>query len=209
MKRYHVGKDIAKVLLALCIVVGAVMPVLMWYYWQVPANVEYNTLFGSSVTMATSGAASLTGPGSIQDYVMAVWTQMNQTFAGYNFATTYNNPWPWGRTPDNTLAKQNEYFRSLNQTITQQQEWLNEINAGKISVTTSNPIMTAINVTRNEMQATGCLDWALAGAWYLHYAPLAYWTFYYTIILLVIFAVLAILLGVYIFRYQEYHYEHS
>ena len=187
---------LAAVICIVAIALEVIIPVMMELYWQAPANVQYGNLFGANVAMATQGATSLTGPDSIQYYLMQIWTQMNQTFTGYNYNQVFNQPWSWTHTYDNSLAKQNQYFESLNQTITYQQAWLNNVETGKVTVVSGNPMMQAINVTRAEMNVSGGLDWALNGAWYLTFTPLAYYTWMYIVIVDVILAVIAIFAGI-------------
>lgn len=184
------------ILCVVFIILAIVGPIVMVLCWKVPADVQYGNLFGADVAMATEGATTLTGPNSIQDYVMRIWNNMNATFDTRNFAAIHNNPWPWGQTKDNTLAKQNEYFNSLNQSLYTRQAWVDAVISGKSPFSGGDPVQTAINQSRYEMKAYGGLDWVINGAWYLTYAPLAYWTMLYLIIWVILFAVLALIAGV-------------
>jgi hypothetical protein len=155
---------------------------------SITANQQYNIAFGSDVTMTTSGATTLTGPDSIQDYLTRIWTNMNNTFDMRNAATTYGAKWPWEQIPENSLAKQNSYFNSLNNSLTTRQKAVDSaIQNGNYLV---DPLQNAINQTRNEMKAYGGLDWALRSAWYLKYYPSALWCFEYTLIMLAVAAFL-------------------
>ena len=173
------------------IIIALLVTILGWLLIEVPANVNYGNAFGADFTMLASGASTLTGPDSMQDYLMRIWNNMNTTFNTADFAQIYNNPWPWGQTSDNTMAKQNEWFNSLNQTIYQQQEWLNEVITGKTSYAGGDPVIYALTQTRQEMNVNGGADWVINGAWYLEFAPFAYYLVYFLIIfwvLIVFFA---------------------
>jgi len=174
-----------KILLAIGIIVFVVtiiLTIMALLIIKVPADVQYGNLFGSDVIMATQGSTTLTGPNSIQDYVNRIWTTMNNTFNTKHFLQIHNNPWPWGQTSDNTLAKENEYLNSLNVSLVLRQKWVDAVLNGTTAFTGVDPVQTAINQTRQEMNAYGGLDWAINGAWYLQDAPTAYWLWVYLII---------------------------
>jgi len=165
-----------------------------WLLIKVPADVQYGNLFGSDVIMATQGATTLTGPNSIQDYVNRIWSNMNNTFDTVHFVQIHNSPWPWDQTSDNTLWKENEYLNSLNMSINTRQLWVNGVINGTVGFTGTDPVQTAINQTRIEMNAYGGLDWAIHGAWYLQFASTAYWLGAYLLIVWVIGIVFVVVL---------------
>jgi hypothetical protein len=184
-----------KTAIAIAIIVFAlILTVIAYLVIEVPANVQYGNLFGANVNGMTQTASSLTGPDSMQYYLMQIWTQMNQTFAGFNYATTYNSYWSWDHTTDNTLAFQNEWFNSINQTIYSQQKWLDEVEAGNASYTGGNPILTAVNTTRSEFNTYGGIDWVIGPAWYLNFATTAYWLWMYVLIIWILAIIAAVIL---------------
>jgi tetrahydromethanopterin S-methyltransferase subunit B len=171
------------------LVIASILTIVLIFGVNIPANIQYNQAFGSDVTMATQGATTLTGQDSIQFYVNNIWAKMNTTFNTNNFANIYNSPWPWGQLPENSMAKQNSYLNSLNNSITQRQKMVETaIEKGNYLV---DPVQSAINQTRSEMNSYGGLDWVLHDAWYLQNAPTAYWSLLYIVIAWVIFAILA------------------
>lgn len=194
------SKGIAAILGIALIVVGAICSVAWFLAFNVPADVAYSRKFGSDVTMATQGSTTLTGPESIQDYVNRIWTNMNATFDTRNFDNIYNSPWPWGQIPENSLAKQNSYFVSLNTSINQRQQMVNTIieKGGYIG---TDPVQAAINQSRSEMNAYGGLDWVIKQAYYLQFAPMVYWSALYGIIAWIIDLIIATMLFGYALSY--------
>ncbi len=176
------------------IVFALIMTMTAWMVIKVPADVQYGNLFGSDVAMAVSGSTTLTGPNSIQYYVNQIWMNMNSTFDRNHLLQIHNNPWPWGQTSDNTLAKENEYLNSLNTSLNTRQAWVDGVINGTIGYSGTDPVQTAINQTRQEMNAYGGLDWAINGAWYLQNASTAYWLSVYFLVLWIIAVIAAIVL---------------
>jgi hypothetical protein len=147
-------------------------PIVAVFTVYLPAQAQYNRLFGGHVTMAMD-QATLEG---IEDQINVVWSQMNTTFTGYDYATSYSSPWYWEQNYENSLAAQQDYFKQLT----------NRINSYKIAYqqmaqNNTNPILVedwydkSIQNLRNEMYREGGLDWAIRGTWYLNHAPAAYW----------------------------------
>ena len=148
------------------------IPIIAVFTIHLPATARYNRLFGGHVTMAMD-QATFEG---IEDQINIIWNQMNATFSGYDYNTTYSSPWYWEQNYENTLAAQQDYFRQI----------VNRINSYKIAYqqiaqNNTNPILVedwydkSINNLRTEMRREGGLDWAIKGAWYLNNAPAAYW----------------------------------
>ena len=154
------------------IILLAAIPTAALFIVYLPAVAQYNRLFGAHVTMAMD-QATFEG---IEDQINTIWQQMNTTFTGYNYNTTYSSPWYWEQNYENSLAAQQDYFRQLT----------NRINSYKtayqqMAQNNTNPILVedwydkSINNLRTEMQREGGLDWAIKGAWLLNFAPAAYW----------------------------------
>jgi len=164
---------------ALLVVCCIVLPVWAIFGIYLPAIATYNRTFGSHVTMAYD-QATFEG---MSTQVMAVWTQMNKTFADFDYIHTYNSPWYWDQNYENSLAANQDYFRSLidrlNQTINEKEQIL----AGNKTVLV--PYNTWYQQTlegfRNESKCEGGLDWAINGAWFLSFAPTAYWVWWWVI----------------------------
>lgn len=183
------GKPIVFVLMLICCII---LPVFALFGIYLPSIAQYNKLFGSHVTMAYD-QATFEG---MQAQVLVVWSQMNKTFADYDFATTYNTPWYWEQNYENSLAANRDYFGSLidrlNQTIKEKEQIL----AGNktIMVPYNSWYQQTLEGFRNESKREGGLDWAINGAWFLSFAPTAYWLgwwFWPLEIVLVIVAVIA------------------
>jgi hypothetical protein len=189
------GKPIVFVLLVvLCIA----LPVFALFGIYLPSIAQYNRLFGSHVTMAYD-QATFEG---MQTQVLAVWGQMNKTFADYDFATTYNTPWYWEQNYENSLVANRDYFRSLvdrlNQTIKEKEQIL----AGNktIMVPYNSWYQQTLEGFRNESKREGGLDWAINGAWYLSFAPMAYWVWWWVIPLEIVLIIIAIIAFVWAFE---------
>jgi hypothetical protein len=148
------------------------IPIIAVFVVQLPAQARYNRLFGGHVTMAQD-QATFEG---IEDQINTVWTQMNTTFTGYNYAETFNSPWYWEQNYENSLAAQQDYFKQITRRIDSYQ-----LAYEKMALNNTNPILVedwydkSINNLRTEMQREGGLDWAIKGTWLLTYAPAAYW----------------------------------
>jgi len=159
-------------LAALLIILLAAIPIIAVFTVYLPATAQYNRLFAGHVTMAMD-QATFEG---IEDQINIIWNQMNATFSGCDYNTTYSSPWYWEQNYENTLTAQQDYIRQI----------VNRINSYKLAYqqmaqNNTNPILVedwydkSINNLRTEMQREGGLDWAIKGAWYLNYAPAAYW----------------------------------
>lgn len=64
------------------------IPIVAVFAVYLPAQAQYNRLFGGHVTMAMD-QATFEG---IEDHINTVWNQMNTTFGGYDYNQTYSNP---------------------------------------------------------------------------------------------------------------------
>jgi uncharacterized membrane protein len=159
---------IAIVLAVLLIAVPIVSVFTVW----LPAQAQYNRLFGGHVTMAMD-QATFEG---IEDQIDIIWTQMNTTFSGSDYSATYSSPWYWEQNYENSLAAQQDYFRQIERRIDSYQ-----VAYAQMAQNNTNPILVedwydkSIQNLRNEMQREGGLDWAIRGTWFLNRAPAAYW----------------------------------
>ena len=164
------------------------IPIAGYLTINVPANVRYQNLFGSHVTLAVEGNPDFSG---IKSEVDTVYANMNATFPDRSlWATTYNNPWPWGRTYDNSLQAEAVYLHHIDLRITFYEQLVNKSGQNQLSDVYNQAIVNL----RNEMKSSGGLDWAISGAWYLQYAPLAYWDItYFLIIDIVLFGICVLL----------------
>lgn len=173
--------DKGSILIALALIItvlAASFTIGAYIYNVTGADPHYSREFGSDLTMMMSGASTLTGPDSIQDYLNRVWTHTKEVFAGQDNQTVYG-PWlPWETVPEDRLDFQLQWFNSMNNSLTQRQK---NIDDGKY-VGTGDPLQTALNQTRLELKQYGGPDWVLKPAWYKAYESFAYWSGVYIII---------------------------
>lgn len=159
-------------------VLCAFFPITAILFIDLPATAQYNTLFASHVTMAYD-QATFEG---MKQQVLVLWEQMNKTFSGFDYSHTYNTPWYWEQTYDNSLAAQQDYFRQLTRRLDSYTELYQ-----KMLTNMTNPVYLedwyykSIQNFRDEMKREGGLDWAINGAWYLNFAPAAYWLWWWFI----------------------------
>jgi len=176
-------------IIIILMMLGILIPIVTYVTVFLPANAQYNKKFASKVTMAYD-QATFEG---MKEQVLELWKEMNNTFSGFNYSETYNTPWYWEQTYDNSLAAQQDYFRQLVNRLDSYIELYQ-----KMTSNTTNPVYledwyhNSIQNFRVEMKREGGLDWAIEGAWYLNFAPLAYWWLYYSGIFWVIVFVLII-----------------
>jgi len=180
---------LAGVLIALLIAI----PIVAVFVVQLPAMAQYNRLFGGHVTMAMD-QATFEG---IEDQINIIWSQMNTTFKDFDYNQTYSSPWYWEQNYENSLAAQQDYFTQINRRMNSY-----KLAYQQMALNNTNPILVedwydkSINNLRTEMQREGGLDWAIKGAWYITYAPAAYWLMWWLIPLEValLLAIVAILI---------------
>lgn len=163
----------ALIIFAILLVIYAVFAI------QLPADYHYNNHFGSHVIMAYD-QASFEGA---KEQILIVWQNMNETFKDRNLNEVYNTPWWWQQTYDNSLKAQEDYFMRLDKRIDDQIKEQQDILEGKkqILIPYNQWYQQALENIRTEMKREGGLDWALSGAWYLTFAPLAYWLLWWLI----------------------------
>lgn len=118
-----------------------------------------------------------------KEQILIVWQNMNETFKDRNLNEVYNTPWWWQQTYDNSLKAQEDYFMRLDKRIDDQIKEQQDILEGKkqILIPYNQWYQQALENIRTEMKREGGLDWALSGAWYLTFAPLAYWLLWWLI----------------------------
>ena len=153
-----------------------------------PVQYQYNKLFGSHVIMAYD-QASFEG---MLAQVNLIWIQMNNTFQGADFATTYNDWWYLGQTYDNSLLATNDYFNSLTERLNATIIEKERIVSGNqtIMIPYNQWYQTTLDGFRTEMQRQGGLDWVIRPSFVLRNYPIAYfWEWF-----LGIYGIIAILM---------------
>jgi hypothetical protein len=179
-------KIIAILLWVLCVVI----PIIAIVFIGLPATAQYNRLFASHVTMAYD-QATFEG---MKQQVQILWQQMNITFSGFDYSHTYNTPWYWEQTYENSLAAQQDYFKQLTRRLDSYSELYQ-----KMLTNMTNPVYLedwyykSIQNFRDEMKREGGLDWAIKGAWGLNFAPTAYWLWWWLIPLETVLVIIAII----------------
>ena len=170
------AKAIVFVLLVVLIIAVAVLAIFGIY---LPAVATYNRLFGSHVTMAYD-QATFEG---MRVQVLAIWTQMNKTFADCDYTSTYGTPWYWEQNYENSLAANQDYFETLIGRLDGTIKEKDQILAGNktILIPYNQWYQQALEGFRNESKREGGLDWAINGAWFLGFAPMAYWLWWWVI----------------------------
>ena len=154
------------------IAVAVIGTILMITMVSLPATAEYNRMFTSHITMAQDQATF----DGIKTQINIIWAQMNESFAGDDFATTYNTPWYWDQNYDNSLAAQQDYFVQLVDRIDRYQSAYDKQVANSTQQTQlTDWYDTSIQNLRTEMDRAGGLDWAINGAWFLNKRPFVYW----------------------------------
>jgi Flp pilus assembly protein TadB len=107
---------------------------------------------------------------------------MNATFKDFDYNQTYSSPWYWEQNYENSLAAQQDYFTQINRRMNSY-----KLAYQQMAQNNTNPILVedwydkSINNLRTEMQREGGLDWAIRGAWFITYAPAAYWLMWWLI----------------------------
>ena len=165
-------ETLTKIVLSLWIVT-VLFPIVCNFAIMFPADAAYNRIFKAHVVMAYD-QASFEG---IKEQILILWRNMNETFGTEDLEHIYNTPWYWEQTYDNSLKAQTDYFKKLVDRIDKQIYEANQILSGNrtILMPYNQWYQQALDALRQEMQREGGLDWAIWGAWYLKYAPLAYW----------------------------------
>ena len=179
------------------IFLAIIIPVIALFSIKFPADATYNRKFRSKVIMAKD-QATFEG---METQVTALWKEMNNTFAGSDLDQTYNTWWFPDQTYDNSLAAQRDYFQQLLRSISRY-----ELTYTKLLTNTTNPVILedwyykAITNLRSEMSREGDLDWAINGAWYLTFAPAAYWMNWWLIPVEAVLAIVAFIAGILAFE---------
>jgi len=177
------GENLRKIVLKIVgtalIIVAIVLVIYGLFAIKLPADYYYNKHFGSHVVMAYD-QASFEGA---KEQILIVWQNMNETFKDRNLNEIYNTPWWWQQTYDNSLKAQEDYFIRLTKRIDDQIKEQQDILEGRkqILIPYNQWYQQALENIRTEMKREGGLDWALSGAWYLTFAPSAYWLLWWLI----------------------------
>lgn len=162
----------------------------------VPAEVEYNFYYDRHVQSAYNAASFL----EMEIQVVIIWhTMVNFTFAGRNFDETFCTPWFWERTYNNSLAAQNDRLRQLVDKISSYEDTWQKLQTNSTDPTTRvDWYYKTIQGLGVEMRQDGGLDRVIRGAWFLTYAPAAYWLDGWLIPVAIILTIIAIILTSYI-----------
>jgi len=190
---------------AMCIIAIFIVAGVSYFAVSLPAQVQYNKAFGGQISI-TIDQPSISG---MSTNLMKLWLTMNATFPG-DHTQIYNSYWYWDQTPDNTIASEDRYFRSeigrLNNYTAQYNAYVKSGQNIVIGLPLTDWYDKVTNNSRHELQRNGGLDWAIQGAWYLKYAPAAYFLPYYVAaISAILFLAGVILLWVGNSRSQEYY----
>jgi len=171
--------NVRAIVFVLLVVLTIAVPVFALFGIYLPSVATYRRLFGSHVTMAYD-QATFEG---MRTQVLAIWTQMNKTFTDFDYITTYNSPWYWEQNYENSLAANQDYFRSLIGRLDGTIKEKDQILAGNktILVPYNQWYQQALEGFRNESKREGGLDWAINGAWFLTFAPVAYWVWWWAL----------------------------
>ena len=179
--------------IAIVCVIAFCVPLVGYFIVVAPADAQYNRKFASHVTMAYDQA---TFEGMLTQ-INIVWQEMNRTFVGFDFATTYNTWWYVDQTYDNSLLATNDYFNSITMRLDATIKEQEQIKSGNktILIPYNQWYQTTLEGFRNETRREGGLDWAIRSAWYLIFQPLAYWFGWLIIAWIAIVAVFAFVIA--------------
>jgi len=170
VKAINSKNAIGLVLLAIC--VG--FTVFYYFAYNMSADIAYSNTFGSDIEMIYD-AGDFIGQ---REGLMRVWNTMNSTWRAEDFNTTYSSAMPWDRVKSNTIYYTNIYFNQINRTIDNNIRALNEMLRNNTATgVINNWQLKTLNETVQEMKRGGGLAWAIEGAWYLQFAPMAYYWF--------------------------------
>jgi hypothetical protein len=160
------------IVLAITAIIAIVVLAAGYVTIVMDAQTEYNRNFASHVTMAKDSATFE----NMAAQLTILWENMNTTFAGRDFNTTYSTWWGPDQNYENSLGAQRDYFNGVLDRINNYQA----VYAGMSANGTAPGLILdwydrAIVNLRNEMNRSGDLDWALHGAFYYNLHPAVYW----------------------------------
>ncbi len=179
-------RTVGLVLVIMAIALMVAFPIIIYFGVSMNAEIAYQNAFGGDVIMAYD-AADFQG---IKQQIVTIWTNMNNTWPT-NHRQIYNSWWPWDKTMSNTLYAQDLYFsRLINRLNGYDIQW-QTIQAGKVIVQ-GDWYQTTLTGLREDMKSEGGLDWAIRGAYYLEFYPIAYFSFLYNIIVWAVGTIIAI-----------------
>jgi len=140
------------------------------------ANIRYSRLFGAYVDIAMK-QSTFEG---MRDMLVNLYAQTNETFKDFDTWTTYSTPVPWDQNYAYSLRAQQDYYKQLwarlDSTIQEKEQILSGNKT--ILVPYNQWYQETLDSLRDEIQPSPSLNklsWILKGAWYLNFAPLAYW----------------------------------
>jgi hypothetical protein len=123
--------------------------------------------------------------------VLIVWTEMNSTWRQEDFGKYYSTWWGPDQTYDNSLAAEQDYFRSLidrlDETIKEKELIKNE---NKTILTPYNQwYQQTLESFRNESKREGGLDWAIRPCFMMTFYSAYYWSSWWLIPLTIVLAI--------------------
>lgn len=185
---------ISGLICVLCIFLMFAVPLYIYFGIQLPADIQYNNLFGDHIQMAYDQSDF----GKMLEQVIYIDNETHVLFAGKDWSHTYNTWWAGDQTYSNSLDASDNYYKGLEKTL--QGYITEEAKYSNPNYTSLTPYtqwkMTAIANTRIEMKYNGGLGWVIDGAWYLTFNPIAYWAFWYEVLAIVVFFIIAIISGI-------------
>lgn len=167
------GYKITRIICITCFILVIALPIYGIFGIAAPANAQFNNKFLAHETMAHDSASFE----KMREQIMIIWQNMNETWDPKDFLTTYNTWWYPDQTYENSLQATNDYFTGLVDRIDATMVEMHQIEVGNKTILTPynayyNDMLDSF---RNETVDKGGLLWAINGAWYLTFAPAAYW----------------------------------
>jgi hypothetical protein len=178
------------------IVLLIAIPIVSFIGIAIPADTQYNRKFTSHETMAHDSASFE----KMREQIMIIWNTMNETWSVDKFSATWNTWYGPDQTYENSIQATNDYYNGLVSRIDATIVEMHQIEIGNKTILTPynayyNDMLDSF---RNETVDKGGLLWAIHGAWYLSFAPAAYWMAWWLIPLMIalgIFGIIAIIIG--------------
>lgn len=177
---YKKKNKLAIIVGILLIAIAVPTPFVAYFTVCAPADAQFNRQFTSHETMAHDSASFE----KMREQIMIIWTNMNSTWNPAQFDTIYNTWWYPDQTYENSLQATNNYYQGLINRIDATIVEMQMIEVGNRTILTPyNQYYTSmLNSFRSETTTSGGLLWAIHDAWYLHFAPMAYWFFIWAVL---------------------------
>ncbi len=187
------GYKIARIVCVTLIVLAIIVPLYGLFGIAAPASAQFNRKFEAHETMAHDSASFE----KMREQIMIIWENMNDTWNPEDFSSIYNTWWYPEQTYENSLQATNDYYAGLIARIDATMEEMHQIEIGNKTILTPynayyNDMLDSF---RNETVDKGGLLWAIDGAWYLSFAPAAYWLWWWMIPVEVTLIIVAVLAG--------------